>query len=154
MAEWSKLSFSSPELLAHAVGSRFKSCQWNMFLTSTFILSTQIISYPTLLPYIMAAQFPHLGKKCCTTKDDQSLMLYDIYYSMTNSNLYIPLPVARNLNVPVHVVRNLLIPLHVVQILYISLHANSIYSRACCAKYIHIFTCSCLCWSVHLAELG
>ena len=26
-AEWSKLSFSSPELLAHAVGFRFESCQ-------------------------------------------------------------------------------------------------------------------------------
>ena len=29
---WSKLSFSSPELLAHAVGCRFESCQWLLFL--------------------------------------------------------------------------------------------------------------------------
>ena len=59
VAEWCRLSFSSPELLAHAVGSRFQSCQWVMFLTSTFILSTQIINYPTPLPIIMDAQLPH-----------------------------------------------------------------------------------------------
>ena len=51
MAEWSKLSFSSPELLANAEGSRFESCQWIKFLTSTFILSTQILNYPTPLLY-------------------------------------------------------------------------------------------------------
>ena len=38
------------EVLAHAVGFRFESCQWIMFLTSTFILSTQIINYSTPLP--------------------------------------------------------------------------------------------------------
>ena len=38
-------------LLNYAEGSRFESCHWIMFLTSTFILSTQIINNPTRLLY-------------------------------------------------------------------------------------------------------
>ena len=68
MAEWSKLFFSSPELLAYAVGFRFASCQWIIFLTSTFILSTQIINYTTLFPIIMDAQLPHHGKSAVLPK--------------------------------------------------------------------------------------
>ena len=50
--------------------------------SSTFILSIQIRNFPTPLPYHMYVQLPHLGKKCCTTKDDLSLLLYNSYSSM------------------------------------------------------------------------
>ena len=50
--------------------------------SSTFILSIQIRNFPTPFPFHMYVQLPHLGKKCCTTKDDMSLLLYNSYFSM------------------------------------------------------------------------
>ena len=45
VAEKSTLSFSSPELLAQALGCRFESCQWILVLTFNFILSKQIVFF-------------------------------------------------------------------------------------------------------------
>ena len=63
VAEWSKLSFSSPELLARAVGSipAKGSC------SSTLFCSHKLEILPPLIPIIMDAQLPHRSKKCRTT---------------------------------------------------------------------------------------
>ena len=63
MAEWSKLSFSSPDLLAHikVVGSNPAKGYWS----STFIPSIQIRNYPTPHMYV---QLPHLGKSAVQPK--------------------------------------------------------------------------------------
>ena len=68
VAELSKLSFSSPELLAHAVGCSSNPTKGSC--SSTFILSLQIRNSTTPHPYhhgCDCAQLPHHGKKCCTT---------------------------------------------------------------------------------------
>ena len=64
MAEWSNLSFSSLDLLAHTEGYRFESCQRLFVLYLYSYYSIQIRNYPT--PH-MYAQLPQFGKKCCTT---------------------------------------------------------------------------------------
>ena len=35
-----------------------------------------------MFPIMCTGSCPHHGKKCCTTKDDQALWLYNSYYSM------------------------------------------------------------------------
>ena len=49
MAEWSKLSFTSVELLAHAVGYRFKSCLRLLFFYLYSVSTNKKFSHPSYL---------------------------------------------------------------------------------------------------------
>ena len=49
MAEWSKLSFSSLELLAHSVGCRFESCQRLLFFYLYSVSTNKKLSHPSSL---------------------------------------------------------------------------------------------------------
>ena len=47
MAEWSKLTFPSPQLLVHAVGCRFESFQWLLFVYLYSIFTSKKLSHPS-----------------------------------------------------------------------------------------------------------
>ena len=49
MAEWSKLSFSSLELLAHSVGCRFESCKRLLFFYLYSVSTNKKLSHPSSL---------------------------------------------------------------------------------------------------------
>ena len=63
------LSFSSPELLAHAVGSRFESCQWIIFLATSLILSPQIMTvHCTVVPCALCSMTVMQCALCSTVQ--------------------------------------------------------------------------------------
>ena len=53
MAEWSQLSFSSPEILVLAEGCRFESCRWLLFLYLYSVYMNKKFSHPSSLSYVV-----------------------------------------------------------------------------------------------------
>ena len=53
VAEWSKLSFTFSELLAHSVGCRFESCQWLLFFHLYSVSTYKKFSHPLYLSSCM-----------------------------------------------------------------------------------------------------
>ena len=54
MAEWSQMSFSSPEILVHAEGYRFESWLWLLFLYLYSVYTNKKVSHPSSLSYVCA----------------------------------------------------------------------------------------------------
>ena len=64
MAEWSKLTFPSPQLLVHAVGCRFESFQWLMFVYLYSIFTSKKLSHPSS-PSSRMRSCPSMVKVLC-----------------------------------------------------------------------------------------